>query len=373
MSTFKMELPETFSGEEGLKDFQQWIKRFELAIEFIPGANEQKHILLASRLAGSAFTIWDGLPESDKKDFAKIKDKLAQVFGRTQYLQTFRSCITARKRIPNEPLEVFASAIVTMVAEAFPKYDAEAKDGEAFRRFIAGVDEKLRIKIHEMGGTTLSDALNIALRVERANEQSSPLTDATIASAEPAKTQDIVYLQILKRLDQLERKFDKLNLMEEQSKPDESQQRDKHTSSPNRLPSPNPRSRYAQHYEKRQASRENAMRYDSPSPSPRHPMKGDYRWNDFHRRSSPMDRYSAYRSPSPRRERYQSPSPQPSHFYEYQHRGGGHTQDRQSHRHSHRDSSDQRYSPRSSRRQSRDYERPSRHVQFAESKSGNFY
>ena len=115
-----MDHPEVFSGEDGA-DFHQWIRRFELAAEFIPGASDKIHILLPARLSGPAFIVWEGLPESDKKDISKIKAKLSQVFGREQFLQTFRSCITARKRHDDEPLEVYASSIITMVEEAFPK------------------------------------------------------------------------------------------------------------------------------------------------------------------------------------------------------------------------------------------------------------
>ena len=98
-----------------------------------------------------------------------------------------------------------------MVEEAFPNYDTDAKEGESFRRFIAGLDQKLQTKIHELGGTTLTDALNIALRVERASQQVS----SSIASAE-TKSEDVMYLQLLKRLDEIEKKFDKLNFNQQQ-------------------------------------------------------------------------------------------------------------------------------------------------------------
>ena len=369
-----MDLPEIFSGEEG-KDFHQWIKRFELATEFIPNASEQRHILLPARLSGPAFIIWEGLSESDKKDFAKIKDKLSQVFGRTQYMQTFRSCITARKRLPNEPLEVYASAIITMVGEAFPKYDAEAKDGEAFRRFIAGVDQKLQVKIHEMGGTTLTDALNIALRVERANDQLSPTTSATVASTETK--QDVVYLQLLKRLDELEKKFDKLNFTQDQSKAgDEQSRHPERFSSPrnDRPRSPSPRSRYSQHYE---------HRHRSPSPLPRYTSKDDYRQSHHHPPSSPQARYSPHyrqgqrsRSSSPRPEyRRRSPSPQHTRLYQHQRQPNEHFQYRYSHGYGEANDryDNQPYSPRRSDRQPQDYALPSRHVQFADNRPENFH
>ena len=115
MNNFRLELPEIYSGEDG-KDFHQWIRRFDLAVQVMPDASTKAHILLPSRLTGSAFVVWEGLTESEKKDFAIIKAKLSEVFGRSKYLQTFRSCVTARKRQTMEPLEVFAAATISMVA-----------------------------------------------------------------------------------------------------------------------------------------------------------------------------------------------------------------------------------------------------------------
>ena len=147
-----MDLPEVFTGEDGA-DFHQWIRRVELAAEFILGASYKTHILLPARLSGPAFIVWEGLSEWDKKDISKIKATLSHVFGREQFMQTFRSCITAHKRHAGEPLDMYASSIITMVEEALPKYDKDAKEGESFRRFIAGLDSNLQKKIHELGGT----------------------------------------------------------------------------------------------------------------------------------------------------------------------------------------------------------------------------
>lgn len=116
---FRLELPEIFTGKEG-KDFRQWVRRFEVAVASLDGSSAQKHSLLPSRLAGSAFTVWESLPESDEKDFEKVKTVLSEVFGRTSYLTNFCSCITARSRLPSEPIEVFSAAISTLVGEAFP-------------------------------------------------------------------------------------------------------------------------------------------------------------------------------------------------------------------------------------------------------------
>ena len=182
-STFRLDLPEVFTGEDG-KNIGQWVRRLEVAAEFFPQADSKLHLILPSRLAGAAFTVWESIPGSDQKDYSLVKKKLASVFGNTNYLTTFKSCIDARKRQRNESLEVFAAAITTLVEEALPKYDAAGKDGEKFRRFVAGIDKALQVKIHEMGAATFDEALDIAVRVERVSligQTWTPL-DQTIAS-----------------------------------------------------------------------------------------------------------------------------------------------------------------------------------------------
>ena len=131
MTTFRLELPETFSGEDD-RDFGQWIRRFEVAAEAFPDSSNKLHILLPSRLAGSAFTVWDIISPSDQKDYKVVKEKKASIFGHTSYLTTFKSSITARTLHANEPIEVFAAAIATLVGEAFPHYCKTAKEGEKF-------------------------------------------------------------------------------------------------------------------------------------------------------------------------------------------------------------------------------------------------
>ena len=80
-------------------------------------------------------------------------------------------------------LNIYFSTL-QLVEEAFPKYDAAGKDGEMFRRFVAGIDKALQIKIHEMGATTFDEALDIAVRVERASliGQTSTSPDHVVAS-----------------------------------------------------------------------------------------------------------------------------------------------------------------------------------------------
>ena len=297
MATFRLELPEVFTEEEG-KDFRQWVRRFEVAVDSMPSSSSssvQKHTLLPSRLSGSAFTVWESLPESEKKDFGKVKTVLSEVFGRTTYLTNFRSCITARVRLPSEPIEVFSAAIATLVREAFPKYDDDAREGENFRRFMAGLDGVLRRKLYEHGVQTFKSAVSTAVRIEQAallgQSETSQLQVAATSKADS-------YSILAQRLASLEEKMD---LLVQKSQNSGASYR---PSSPHRYESsyrPSSPHRYESSYRSSSPRRyESSYRPSSPR-----------RYESSYRSSSPRRYESSYRSSSPRRyeSSYRSSSP----------------------------------------------------------------
>ncbi len=59
--------------------------------------------------------------------------------------------------------------------EAFPTYEANAENGENFRRFVAGIEPYLQLRIHEQGVDTLDAALTLDLQIEQAHQASKVL------------------------------------------------------------------------------------------------------------------------------------------------------------------------------------------------------
>ena len=171
---------------------------------------------------------------------------------------------------------------MTLVEEAFPNYDTAGKDGEKFRRFLTGIDKPLQIRIHEMGATSFNEALEIAVRVERANRlgQPSVATDFTVASTSPKRDATSATLEkVLKRLDELELKLERSHSTPGPQYSDRRLQ-------PSRSPSP----------------------YDHPSRSS--PRYSDDHWRQPSRSPSPYQPHQRrFRSPSPlRHHRTQSPT-----------------------------------------------------------------
>ena len=150
----KLKLPPIFNGD-GTEDFAQWCRRLEVALKASHGHTDNIENTLPSRLGGAAFNYWDSLDDATKSDYNKVKGLMKQVFTKREFISTFQTYINARPRLVGEPLEVYKAEIVRLVNEAFPDYGKKAKDGEAFRRFVAGVDQYLQMKIHELGATSI--------------------------------------------------------------------------------------------------------------------------------------------------------------------------------------------------------------------------
>ena len=147
----RVELLSPFCGD-GEKPFVTWVKQFEAAVRAqTRGTRSGSYTaalvnLLPTRLDGAAFLLWDTLPPDVQCDFERVKERLKDAFGQKQFLLYFQMCISAQPRQLNESLEVYAADVSRLVAEAFPDYGRAARNGETFRRFLAGHDPALQAK-----------------------------------------------------------------------------------------------------------------------------------------------------------------------------------------------------------------------------------
>ena len=141
-----------------------------------------------------------------------MKKKLFAVFSRSDYLASFQTCINARPRKPEEPIAVYAAAIMTLVEEAFPSYGSFAKEGEKFRRFVAGFSNFLQVRVHELGAKAFQEAVDIAIRIERAHVMGQTTQNLTSHTTVAAVQESDVLERILLRLDNMEKKFTSLHL-----------------------------------------------------------------------------------------------------------------------------------------------------------------
>jgi hypothetical protein len=312
-----VDLPHAFTGTEA-EDFSHWIRRFEVAIDAYNGQGVgliSKAQQLPTRLDGAAFQYWDGLDTTTKNNFQQVKSMLKSLFGRRHMLRAFQNSVTARPRLPLEPLEVFRSELRSLVDEAFPAYNSASKDGEVYRRFLAGLEPSLRAKIIEHGAKDINTALAKAQQIEEAGTcvagSQAPSFVSRITEDPRPSTPDPELFQLLQDLQvevkQLRADHNKMSLELESLRRNPHQDhrgrsRNQHSDQNDRSPSPHhwrQDSRRSSTHGRQDFSPGRSREYRrSPSPNPH---------SSFHRRS-PSPHYN--RSPSPHtRSNRRSPSP----------------------------------------------------------------
>lgn len=172
----KIDLPPPFCGEDDKQSFLCWACQFEVAVRALAERGNERDYqyelvrILPTRLSKAAFLLWDNLPATVQSDYSAVKERLKEAFGRKQFLNRFRTDLSARPRAPHESLVVYAAEISRLVSEAFPDYGENATREEKFRRFLGGLDSELKLKCHEQGATDMEEALVIAERCENARE-----------------------------------------------------------------------------------------------------------------------------------------------------------------------------------------------------------
>lgn len=163
-------LPSSFSGAPH-EDFDSWFRKLQIVLTSYPNGAPTVLQALPSRLEGKAFAYWDQLPQAHKNNLERTQQAMRNVFGQTSQIQRTRDFTPSRKRLENEPIEMYAASVREIVNTAFVgeyDYGDQFRDREMMRRFIQGLDPQLQIKCREHGPINLGQAIVIARRVESA-------------------------------------------------------------------------------------------------------------------------------------------------------------------------------------------------------------
>lgn len=95
---------------DGMQDFSEWIKKFELVMQLQNQKNYQK--ILPLFLSGEAFNVYDSLSENDKESYSCLKDELKKAFTPDSF--TMYEDFTRRKLNLGESVDNFLSHLKKM-------------------------------------------------------------------------------------------------------------------------------------------------------------------------------------------------------------------------------------------------------------------
>ena len=121
-------------------------KKFIHHIEMIDAHDERKMEILVMRLHGSATNEFiETMTQNASTTFQEMIKELQKAFPETQSisLQTLRR----RKQLPNEPLELFADSIRSLVNKFFTNaqgYNEQARNHQMIKFFMSNVQQPLK-------------------------------------------------------------------------------------------------------------------------------------------------------------------------------------------------------------------------------------
>ncbi|XP_066278757.1 uncharacterized protein [Branchiostoma lanceolatum] len=158
-------LPPSFDGSD---DFQLWSQQFDVWAESQQLDDPAKLRHLPTYLTGAAFGYYTELPDATKANLDLLRAAMVGPFGRPQLLEEFRRAANARPRRPAESLSVYAAEIKRLVRLAYDDFNDAGRAHMSLDRFLAGLDQDLKIRVMEFGPADIDAATRQAAICEQA-------------------------------------------------------------------------------------------------------------------------------------------------------------------------------------------------------------
>ncbi|CAC5406136.1 unnamed protein product [Mytilus coruscus] len=152
---------------DGSDDLEEYLTQFNLLAELNDWDLKTKALLLASSLSGSARAILNEITDEERHDFECLVNALKNRFGSMNRSEVFRAELQTRVRLKNETLPELAQAIKKLTRRAYPDTTALNMDKLPLDYFIDAIPETdIRLRLREVGPTSINEAENIAVRLE---------------------------------------------------------------------------------------------------------------------------------------------------------------------------------------------------------------
>ncbi|VDI66497.1 Hypothetical predicted protein [Mytilus galloprovincialis] len=156
--------PQIYDGSD---DLEEYLTQFDLLAEINDWDPKTKALLLASSLSGSARAILNEITDRERHDFECLVNALKNRFGSMNRSEIFRAELQTRVRMKNETLPELAQAIKKLTRRAYPDTTALVMDTLSLDYFIDAIPETdIRLRLREVGPTSINEAENIAVRLE---------------------------------------------------------------------------------------------------------------------------------------------------------------------------------------------------------------
>lgn len=156
--------PHTFNGED---DLDEYLTQFNIVAELNQWGYETKSLYLASSIVGNARAILCELDDKGRKDYDSIVQTLQIRYGSIHRAEIYRSKLQSRTLERNETLPELAQSIRKLTRKAYPSATKDVLELLAIDHFIDALpDTDIRLRLREVGPTSISEAEKIAVRLD---------------------------------------------------------------------------------------------------------------------------------------------------------------------------------------------------------------
>ena len=209
--------PQTFTGTDD--DFEDFLTQFEITSEINGWNYRSKSLYLANSLTGAARALLNELNADQPRDYQSLVQKLTERYGSENRAELFRSQLKSRVKGKGETTAQLAQAIRKLTRQAYPKVSVDVVEALAVDHFLDALPEvQIRLRLREVGPSTLAEAEKIAVRMEAnilADKQRTRFVGKVEKSEQNKGSQDQSTEQqienISKRIDSLSRSVQNLS------------------------------------------------------------------------------------------------------------------------------------------------------------------
>ena len=157
--------PQTFAGTDD--DFDDFLTQFEITSEINGWNYRSKSLYLANSLTGAARALLNELNDIQRRDYRCLVQKLKERYGSENRAEVFRSQLKSRIKGKGETTAELAQAIRKLTRQAYPQVSLDVVEALSVDHFIDALPEsEIRLRLREVGPTTLAEAERIAVRMD---------------------------------------------------------------------------------------------------------------------------------------------------------------------------------------------------------------
>ena len=156
--------PQTYTGSD---DFEDFLTQFEITSEINGWDYKARSLYLANSLTGAARALLNELNAEQRRDYKSLVQKLTERYGSENRAEVFRSQLKSRVKGKGETTAELAQSVRKLTRQAYPKVSLDVVEALAVDHFIDALPEtEIRLRLREVGPTTLAEAEKIAVRME---------------------------------------------------------------------------------------------------------------------------------------------------------------------------------------------------------------